>query len=226
MDFHTKKSMYAPGETAELIIESLPPNAALLRLTLRHLENEVQVLEIPVAESCFLQLPEKDFTGYLLEMQALSAEGAVLANAFTAVDVSSSWTKFPRYGYVWDFTPVADASAKIDAMSRYHLNGVQFYDWQYRHHQPVATDVSSWQDWSGRTISGDAVRAYISAAHEKNMVCMAYNMIYAANQTYLTDGSGVRPEWRLVKANGQDFTCDMNANLGPVGVLQYFNPLN
>lgn len=55
---------------------------------------------------------------------------------------------------------------------------------------------------------------------------MAYNMIYAANQTYLTDGSGVDPAWRLVKVDGTDFTCDMDAHLGPVGVLQYFNPLN
>lgn len=226
MYFHTKKSMYALGETAEFLVEKLPSEAALLRLTLRHLEEVVMTVEVPAAESFFLRLPETDFTGYLLEMQALNLKGAVLAEAFSAVDVSSSWIKFPRYGYVWDFTPVTDVCAKIDAMSRYHLNGVQFYDWQYRHHQPVAEDLSSWKDWSGRTISGDAVRAYINAAHEKNMVCMAYNMIYAANQTYMTDGSGVSPEWRMVKADGQDFTCDMNAKLGPVGVLQYFNPLN
>lgn len=226
MNLHTEKSMYAPGETAEVLVEDLPSEAALLRLTLRHLESPVLTLEMQAAESLSLRLPETDFTGYLLEMQALDPAGAVMAEAFTAVDVSSSWTKFPRYGYVWDFTPAADASAKIDRMSRYHLNGVQFYDWQYRHHQPVAENLSSWKDWSGRVISGDAVRAYIDAAHEKNMACMAYNMIYAANQTYLTDGSGVKPEWRLVKANGQDFTCDMDAKLGPVGVLQYFNPLN
>ena len=226
MNFRTEKSMYAPGETAQIFTEDLSSEAALLRLTFRHLEDTVLTVETPAAETFSLTLPGTDFTGYLLEMQALNPDGEVLAEASTAVDVSSGWTKFPRYGYVWDFTPAADASAKIDAMSRYHLNGVQFYDWQYRHHQPVAEDLSSWKDWSGRTISGDAVRAYIDAAHEKNMVCMAYNMIYAANQTYLTDGSGVSPEWRLVKANGQDFTCDMDAKLGPVGVLQYFNPLN
>ena len=226
MNFHTEKSMYAPGETAEFLIEQLPPEAVRLRATLRHLEKAVRTVEVPAAESFALQLPETDFTGYLMQVQALNSNGGVLAEAFGAVDVSSSWTKFPRYGYVWDFTPAADAAGKIDAMSRYHLNGVQFYDWQYRHHQPVAEDLSSWKDWSGRTISGDAVRAYLDAAHEKNMACMAYNMIYAANQTYRTDGSGVSPQWRLVRANGQDFTCDMDAKLGPVGVLQYFNPLN
>ena len=226
MNFHTEKSMYTPGETAVIHMEGLPEEAAFLRATLRHLENLVRTEALPAAETVSLSLPEADFTGYLLEIQALNAAGETISQAIGAVDVSSSWTKFPRYGYVWDFTPVADASAKIEAMSRYHLNGVQFYDWQYRHHQPVAEDLFAWKDWSGRTISGDAVRAYIDAAHERNMACMAYNMIYAANQTYLTDGSGVSPEWRLVKADGQDFTCDMNARLGPVGVLQYFNPLN
>lgn len=110
--------------------------------------------------------------------------------------------------------------------SRHHLNGVQFYDWQYRHHRPLADDLSGWRDWSGRWISGDTVRAYLQAAHDRNMACMAHNMIYAANETYLTDGSGVQADWRLVRASGADFTCDMDAKLGPVGILQYFNLLN
>lgn len=226
MTIHTGKSMYAPGETATIQVERRPPDAALFRLTLRHLEEVVLTAQAPASGSCSLQLPERDFTGYLLEVQALNADGAVVAEASTAVDVSSQWTTFPRYGYVWDYASAAAASDKVEAMSRYHLNGVQFYDWQYRHHQPVAQDLTSWKDWSGRTISGDAVRAYLDAAHEKGMACMAYNMIYAANQTYLTDGSGVSADWRLVKDSGEDFTCDMDAKLGPVGVLQYFNPLN
>ena len=41
MNLHTEKSMYAPGETAEVLVEDLPSEAALLRLTLRHLESPV-----------------------------------------------------------------------------------------------------------------------------------------------------------------------------------------
>lgn len=222
----TEKSMYAPGETAVVCLENLPAEATALRARLYSLERCVWDWQLPASKRFPLSLPDADGRGYALEIEALDEEQNVLTSAFTAVDVSSSWTKFPRYGYVWDFTPSADAESKADEMARYHLNGVQFYDWQYRHHRPLADDLSGWRDWSGRWISGDTVRAYLRAAHDRGMACMAYNMIYAANETYLTDGSGVQADWRLVRANGADFTCDMDANLGPVGVLQYFNLLN
>lgn len=222
----TEKSMYAPGETAVVCLENLPAEATALRARLYSLERCVWDWQLPASKRFPLSLPDADGRGYALEIEALDEQQNVLTSAFTAVDVSSSWTKFPRYGYVWDFTPSADAESKADEMARYHLNGVQFYDWQYRHHRPLAADLSGWRDWSGRWISGDTVRAYLRAAHDRGMVCMAYNMIYAANETYLTDGSGVQADWRLVRANGADFTCDMDAKLGPVGVLQYFNLLN
>ncbi len=222
----TEKSMYAPGETATVCLEGLPAEATALRACLYSLERCVWDWQLPASKRFPLSLPDADGRGYALEVEALDEEQNVLTSAFTAVDVSSSWTKFPRYGYVWDFTPSADAESKADEMARYHLNGVQFYDWQYRHHRPLAADLSGWRDWSGRWISGDTVRAYLRAAHDRGMVCMAYNMIYAANETYLTDGSGVQADWRLVRTNGADFTCDMDAKLGPVGVLQYFNLLN
>lgn len=222
----TEKSMYAPGETAVVCLENLPAEATALRARLYSLERCVWDWQLPASKRFPLSLPDADGRGYALEVEALDEEQNVLTSAFTAVDVSSSWTKFPRYGYVWDFTPSADAESKADEMARYHLNGVQFYDWQYRHHRPLAADLSGWRDWSGRWISGDTVRAYLRAAHDRGMVCMAYNMIYAANETYLTDGSGVQADWRLVRTNGADFTCDMDAKLGPVGVLQYFNLLN
>lgn len=222
----TEKSMYAPGETAVVCLENLPAEATALRARLYSLERCVLDWQLPASKRFPLSLPDADGRGYALEVEALDEQQNVLTSAFTAVDVSSSWTKFPRYGYVWDFTPSADAESKADEMARYHLNGVQFYDWQYRHHRPLADDLSGWRDWSGRWISGDTVRAYLRAAHDRGMACMAYNMIYAANETYLTDGSGVQADWRLVRANGADFTCDMDAKLGPVGVLQYFNLLN
>lgn len=222
----TEKSMYAPSEKAVVCLENLPAEATALRARLYSLERCVWDWQLPASKRFPLSLPDADGRGYALEVEALDEQQNVLTSAFTAVDVSSSWTKFPRYGYVWDFTPSADAESKADEMARYHLNGVQFYDWQYRHHRPLADDLSGWRDWSGRWISGDTVRAYLRAAHDRGMACMAYNMIYAANETYLTDGSGVQADWRLVRANGADFTCDMDAKLGPVGVLQYFNLLN
>ncbi len=222
----TEKSMYAPGEIATVFLEALPTEATTIHACLYSLEKCVLDWQAPASDHFLLSMPDTDGRGYALNVEALDKQQKVLSSAFTAVDVSTSWTKFPRYGYVWDYTPSADVESKANEMARYHLNGVQFYDWQYRHHRPLADDLSGWEDWSGRWISGDTVRAYLRAAHDRGMSCMAYNMIYAANETYRIDNSGVQADWRLVRANGVDFTCDMDAALGPVGILQYFNPLN
>lgn len=223
------KAIYKPGEIAACTVDGVPEAAERLVLTLTHLQRKVITVTLPATGAQCTQnllLPPDDFTGYLLCVDALNAQGTVLQTAFTAVDCSSNWTKFPRYGYVWDFTTDADAEEKLAQLTRYHLNGIQFYDWQYRHHQPVAPDTTSWTDWSGRVIDGNVLRRYLDVAHAHGMACMAYNMVYAANMTYPYDNSGVQSAWRLVKANGEDFTCDMDATRGDVGVLQYFNLLN
>ena len=229
MNLMLDKAVYSPGEKVRCAVAGIPAEASRVSWTLFHLEECVVALFQSVegdATALTLELPPDDFTGYLLRAEAQNLRGDTLATAFTAVDCSSRWTRFPRYGYVWDFTEGADVEEKLRQLSRYHINALQFYDWQYRHHIPVAPDITGWTDWTGRAIDGAALNNYLAAAHAHNMVCMAYNMIYAANQTYRTDGSGVNPAWRLRKQDGTDFTCEMDASLGDVGVLQYMNPLN
>lgn len=86
----------------------------------------------------------------------MTATGADDTHAETALDVSSSWTRFPHMGYVSHFKPTAPAdittgtsyesylsltpSEYIAKLSQdYHINALQYSDWQYRHEQPVAT---------------------------------------------------------------------------------------
>ena len=221
------RAAYQPGSQVVCAVENLPSDTAGLRFRLLHLDDTIlEDTADPGRGSFSFFLPEDDFTGYLLTAESLDSGGRILETAMTGIDCSSTWTKFPRYGYLWDYRKITNTAKKIDELTRYHINGLQFYDWQYRHHIPVPPDTEQWQDWSGRIIYGNKIRDYLDEAHQKGMVCLAYNMIYAANKTYLTDGSGVDASWRLVKNNGQDFTVDMDARLGPVGVLQYFNPLN
>jgi len=229
MECITNRAMYQPGATVRCTVTGIPRNATQILCLLMFLDTQKTRLLKPVADDHIvieIPLPDVDFTGYLLKVQAIDCDGKPLETTYHAVDCSSSWTRFPRYGYVWDFTENADPPKMMAELNRYHINGIQFYDWQYRHHQPVAPDLNGWTDWSGRLIDGRKLRACLTAAHQFGMACMAYNMIYAANRTYLHDGSGVQPAWRLVKANGQDFTCDMDAALGDVGILQYFNLCN
>lgn len=223
----TNQAVYQPGAQVVCSVDNLPVDSTTLRFCLLQLDEIVLTRTIDSKNVYFsFNLPDKNYVGYLLVVNALNSENKTLETAMIGIDCSSSWTKFPRYGYLWDYRAITNTTKKIEELSRYHINGLQFYDWQYRHHIPVSPDLEKWEDWSGRIIYGKTIRNYLNDAHQKGMVCLAYNMIYAANQTYLTDGSGVNASWRLVKRNGQDFTIDMDASRGPVGILQYFNPLN
>jgi len=223
------KAMYKPAEEASFYLAEIPAGTARIAMTLMRLDDEVLRRDLSVEEvwaGPAFALPDADFTGYLLCLEAKDQYGGSLACCFTGVDCSSTWTRFPRYGYVWDYTASAKPEEIIGTLSRYHLNALQFYDWQYRHHQPLPPDLEGWRDWSGRMINGGVVREYLDQAHRRAISCMAYNMIYAANMTYLHDGSGVDAAWRLIRQAGGDFTCDMDASLGDAGILQYFNPLD
>lgn len=223
----TNQAVYRPGSQVVCAMENLPADSADLRFSLLHLDEIVLDNTFNAENESFsFDLPDKDYVGYLLVVDALNSRGEIIETTMTGIDCSSSWTKFPRYGYLWDYRAITDTTEKIEELCHYHINGLQFYDWQYRHHIPVSPDPEKWEDWSGRIIYGKTIRNYLNDAHQKRMVCLSYNMIYAANQTYLTDGSGVNASWRLLKGNGQDFTIDMDARRGPVGILQYFNPLN
>lgn len=220
------KAMYRPGETVNCRVSDMRTGGAVSWM-LYHLDRETLQGETQdTAEGIVFTLPDRDKTGYLLVVRTTDRQGRTAEVCCAGIDCSSSWTAFPRYGYVWDYTETAEPGPVVTMLCKYRLNSLQFYDWQYRHHLPLSPDPDSWTDWSGRKISGSVIRHYIRAAHETGMACMAYNMIYAANKTYLQDGSGVSPKWRLIKENGDDFTCDMDETLGDVGILQYFNPLN
>lgn len=223
----TDQAVYRPGSKVVCAVDNIPDDSKSIRFSLMQLDKIVLTGTIDPMDAGFsFILPKEDYVGYLLVINALDFRNGILETAMTGIDCSSLWTKYPRYGYLWDYRAITNTTKKIEELSRYHINGLQFYDWQYRHHIPVSPDPEKWEDWSGRIIYGKTVRSYLNDAHQKGMVCLAYNMIYAANQTYLTDGSGVDTAWRLVKSNGQDFTVDMDKSRGPVGVLQYFNPLS
>jgi dextranase len=155
--------------------------------------------------------PATDFQGYSIEVNATDASGAILDSANSAIDVSSTWTKYPRYGFVAAYTdqPADVSTAEIAQLNRFHINGIQFYDWQQKHHVPLAGSIaapaSSWIQINDQTNFRQTVIDYISAAHSYGMSAMNYNLIYGAWANYATDGSGVNPQWGLYQnSNGTD----------------------
>ncbi|WP_227521928.1 glycoside hydrolase family 66 protein [Bacillus solitudinis] len=211
----TDKAMYDPGDTIEIRINLKNTTGSdftgTVEINAKHIESQIgSTIEKSFALTnneddrivANWEAPSTDFKGYLIEVDIRDSSNNLIDSNTVGVDVSSSWTKFPRYGYVWDFTEDVDAAKRIEKLKDYHINALQYYDWKYRHHKPVADNLEVWDDWSGRKIYGDSVTSYISEAHDVNMVNMAYNMAYAAVSGYEEDG--VKQDWALYYSENND----------------------
>lgn len=177
--------------------------------------------------------PKKDFQGYLVEIALYNNENRVIAKENTSIDVSSKWTKFPRYGYLTNFTSGVDTKNIIEEMKYWQINSIEYYDWKYLHHQLIPLDGEmKWTDWAGRKIDGNTVKSYIQNAKKNNIINMSYNMIYAATNNYLD--YGIKEEWGLWYANshganikkGDRFTFHMGESPSQQSDLYFFDLTN
>nr|AAQ91303.1 dextranase 1 [Paenibacillus sp. Dex70-34] len=203
----TDKSRYNPGDPVRytLKLNRRDGNGTLL-VRYKHLDRIVEETEIQWDGSPEIRWewkpPADDFKGYLTEI-FLKQGSAVVDHANIAVDVSSDWGKFPRYGYLADFMTMEQAKreAVIDRLNRFHINGIQFYDWQWKHHLPLKIEsgkpAATWPDIANREVSFETVKSYIDLAHERNMTAMNYNLLYGAYEDAEQDG--VKKEWGLYK---------------------------
>ena len=113
------------------------------------------------------------------------------------------------YGYLSECPAqsAAVSAQKVEWLNRYHVNYVQFYDWQWKHHQPLAGTVEkpaeSWKDIDNRTLCRQTVNDYIAICHAHGMKAMNYNLMNGAWSGYGEDGSGVDYRWGLwTKSDG------------------------
>ena len=193
----TDKACYNPGETVVFTVNQiLPPE---VRVKYKYLDEEIGDTSV-TGKTWKWVPPIKDFKGYLVELyKTINGHENIITTI--AVDVSSDWSRFPRYGFLSKYgkMPESQTEAVINNLNRYHINGLQFYDWQYKHHQPLAGTVSHptlmWKDIGDRDIYLSAVKQYIKAAHAHNMKALAYNLIYGAWEDAKSDG--VKDEWYM-----------------------------
>jgi len=207
----TDKARYAPGEPVLVGIDldnSGCPNLknAVLVAEVQDLGKSASRVQQPLSISegkpqrlhLTLRPPSTDFRGYRVEVQIKDANHQLLASGATAVDVSSSWVRFPRYGYLAHYDPTVPAKQWITELNQFHIDGLQFYDFQYKHHLPLPPpelQKGVWHDIANRPTSGSTVLTLITEAKKHNMLTMAYNASYAAYADALHDGSGVKLEW-------------------------------
>lgn len=220
---YTDKSTHEPGKQATITAEA--STEGTVHFSVSHLGTEIDSGDATVENgkaTWTYTTPSEDGQGYLV-----TATGGDGTHAETAIDASKSWTRFPRMGYLSHFKPTAPEGTDghttyeaflfqkpqdyIDKLSRdYHINALQYYDWQYRHEQPVATGdlADKWPLWYRDTYaSKKTITDYIQDAGKANMGSLAYSMAYAANDNY--DTNTIKDEWRLREDNGSYWVRDL-----------------
>ena len=201
----TDKAVYSPGETVTFTASEMPAGAIYVRYM--HLGKEQGDAQPLSGTTWTWTAPSVVFQGYLAEVYQRSAEGETIL-ATIAVDVSSDWSRFPRYGFLSTFGEMnREASdAVISNLSRLHINGVQFQDWHWKHHWPLAQDKSTGEpletyiDIASRNTSLTTIRNYISAIHSRGMKAIFYNLCFGALDDAAEDGVG--EEWYLFTDTG------------------------
>lgn len=195
----TDKARYAPGEEVQFTLAKTPPSGSKVRYLF--LGNTVAEESIGSVSWSWTP-PATDFRAYLVEVYVGSDTGDKLF-ATTAVDVSSNWTRFPRYGFLSSYnvkTP-GDINVVIDKLNKHHINGIQFYDWLYDHHKPLAgtpeQPETSWTDLIGRINTKQTIDAYLAASKSRNMASMWYDLCYGALKN--AEADGVEESWYLFK---------------------------
>lgn len=220
---YTDKSTHEPGKQATITAEA--STEGTVHFSVSHLGTEIDSGDATVENgkaTWTYTTPSEDGQGYLV-----TATGGDGTHAETAIDASTSWTRFPRMGYLSHFKPTAPEGTDghttyeaflfqkpqdyIDKLSRdYHINALQYYDWQYRHEQPVATGdlADKWPLWYRDTYASKrTITDYIQDAKNANMGSLAYSMAYAANDNY--DTNTIKDEWRLREDNGSYWVRDL-----------------
>lgn len=195
------RGIYTPGELVRLVVELGGASASVVRLRILHLATEVASLELPVSGERLVgswQPPAEAPRGYGVEAQLLDEAGRVVAEGSSAFDVLQRWTDFPRYGFATEFAPErTDLGSAVEALLPFHLNALQFYDWQYRHDHLMAPSVE-YLDPLGRRLSLDTVRQLIEEAHRRGMATLAYLAVYGASAEFWR----AHPDWALYDAGG------------------------
>ena len=247
-DVYTDKALYNPGDTIKVNVELKNSSASEIKsgtvklkgMQLNHKSGEevYESYDVKSGENKIVSLtwtaPDKDYQGYLLEVYVYDGNGVLLDTEAVGVNVSSNWTKFPIYGYLHEFGENVNTEEKISEMVKYHINGIEYYDWHYRHHEPLPSwstseNPGTWDDWAGRKIDGRTIKDYISKAKQRNMVSMAYDMIYAGTDDFFKENPEAeywKIKYRYGENAGQEFKFTMGDSPSGNGHLYFVNPLH
>lgn len=118
----------------------------------------------------------------------------------TAVEVTDDPRARLRYGFVASYNPGKDVHAVADFARRLHLNGVQFYDWAYRH-ADLLGGGEQYDDALGQPITLSTVRGLADALRDVGSASYGYAAVYAV-------GPNEWPAWQqhaLLRPSGEAY---------------------
>lgn len=213
LELSTDKACYEPGSTVTFTADGNLPSDKEVYVRYRHNNTFIEKHKIK-SKTWTWTAPKTDYMGYMVDLYYMEWNGDIGTEHIIgaiAVDVSSDWKRFPRYGFVADFDNYGgsiDKNANIEAemkyLNRLHINGVQFQDWHWKHHKPVKFEnnefVKWYQDVSNRWIGTEYVKKYIEVQHRYGMKSIFYNLCFGALKEYEKDY--VSSDWGLYKKDG------------------------
>ena len=124
----------------------------------------------------------RDFCGYGVDVDWI-VEGTVRDSRSTAIDVSSDWIRFPRFGFFSEYPAGENPETAAEALAAFHINAVQFYDWKWTHDRLVpygenGQPLNVFTQVGGRVQSFQTVKDKIQALHSRRIAALSYNLMY------------------------------------------------
>lgn len=162
------RSTYEPGQPIHIEIQGQHSGEGTLSVW--RLGDLIH--EQPVTSGDLQVLPDLPVGGYGIE---LSAGQSVTR---TAVEVAADPRSRLRYGFVASYEPGKDVEAVARLARRLHLNGIQFYDWAYRH-ADLLGGGEQYDDALGQPITLDTVRALVTVLRAVGTASYGYAAVYA-----------------------------------------------
>lgn len=214
VELTTDKVRYEPESTVRFTSKYLLPDNVKVRYL--HGNTVVKTDEIGGKQSWSWKVPAQNFTGYLAEIYATDGI-AEQTLATIGVDVSTEWGRFPRYGFISHYgsdKTVEQVKKEVDMLNRYHMTGIQFYDWQWQHHKLIPEGASQWKDVGLRDVFKSSIENYITKLHEVGSKCMFYDLLYGVTGN-IVDGKpetpanldgkdGVSSDWGWIDLHAND----------------------
>ena len=225
----TDKAAYSAGETVSFTANQVPSGETYVRY--KHLGEQIGSEELLTRNKWTWTAPSGDYKGYMAEVYQKGTDGDKILAAI-AIDVSSDWGRFPRYGFLSTFFKMdaLNCDDVIAYLNRLHINGVQFQDWHWKHHWPLAQDKTTLQpletyiDIASRSTSMQTIRDYISACHKYGMKAIFYNLCFGTLDDAAEDG--VQEDWYMFK-DARHQNKEMHALKAPFKSSIYLvNPAN